>query len=110
MFTKTAEVLREPHVCSQATGCSKLASRPASQIDQPSSHWLDREDRRLLPEHFKVVESLSGKKFTLDAAANDDNAHCAAHCDVSNSFMKQCHTGHIWINAPFTSLTEFVQH
>ena len=55
---------------------------------------------------------MSGREFTLDAAASDsgDNTHCTDFCSPSNSFMSKVHTGHIWINAPFTQLTTFVQH
>ena len=61
---------------------------------------------------FADLQTLSRKSFTLDAAANNsgDNAHCSAFCSPSNSFLSKLHTGHIWINAPFTALHEFVQH
>ena len=66
----------------------------------------------ILPTVFAEVQALSGHSFTLDAAASDsgDNAHCTNFCSPSNSFMSSQHTGHIWINAPFTQLTAFVQH
>ena len=55
---------------------------------------------------------MCGREFTLDAAASDGgvNAHCANFCSPSDPFMSKTHTGHIWINAPFTQLTAFVQH
>ncbi len=61
---------------------------------------------------FQEIQALCGREFTLDAAASDsgDNAHCTDFCSPSNSFMSKTHTGHIWINAPFTQLTIFVQH
>ncbi|DBA91448.1 TPA: hypothetical protein ACH3X1_003086 [Trebouxia sp. C0004] len=88
----------------QATGFSKMASCAALDPGQPSPEWLAREDRRILPHLFQKLQHLSGKTFTLDAAANDpgDNAHYAAWCSPSNSFMGKLHTGHVWINAPFT--------
>ena len=65
-----------------------------------------------MPQCFADIQTLSGKSFTLDAAANSsgDNAHCSAFCSPTNSFLGKLHTGHIWINAPFTALHEFLQH
>ena len=75
-------------------------------------NWLWSENRKLLPTVFQEIQALCGRDFTLDAAASDsgDNAHCTDFCSPSNSFMSETHTGHIWINAPFTQLTTFVQH
>ena len=65
-----------------------------------------------MPTVFAEIQALSDRSFTLDAAASDsgDNTHCANFCSPSNSFLSQQHTGHIWINAPFTQLTAFLQH
>ena len=65
-----------------------------------------------MPTAFQEIQVLRGRVFILDAAANDngDNALCAKLCSPSNSFMLKEHTGHIWINAPFTQLTTFVKH
>ena len=70
------------------------------------------ENRKLLPTVFQEIQALCGLDFTLDAAASDngDNALCTNFCSPSNSFMSKAHVGHIWINAPFTQLTTFVQH
>lgn len=61
---------------------------------------------------FTEIEALSGRAFTLDAAANDggDNALCTDYCSPSKSFFDTVHTGHIWISVPFCKLLSFVQH
>ncbi len=78
----------------------------------PTPDWLWTEDRQIRKTAFADIEALSGRAFTLDAAANDigDNAVCAAYCTLSNSFLDAEHTGHIWINAPYTKLPSFMQH
>ena len=65
-FAITVEVLRQPHPVSQSTGFSKLAADSA----QCSADLLNLQDRRLLPQCFADIQTLSGKSFTLDAAAN----------------------------------------
>ena len=74
--------------------------------------WLWTEDRQLKHTAFTEDQALSGCKFALDAAANDDgsNAHCTECCSPSNSLLDGVHTGHMWINAPFTKLMPFLQH
>ena len=98
-------MLRKPHPVLQSSGYSKLASADPAQC---ASHLLHLQDHRLLQPLFSEWQSLSGKAFTLDAATNGcgDNAHCASFC----SFMNELHSGHIWVNASFTLLPEFVQH
>ena len=88
----------------QSSGYSKLAAAPAAKLDVLD--WLWSESTKLLPT------GLSGREFTHDAAANDngDNALCTNFCSPSDSFMSKEHTRHVWINAPFTQLTAFVQH
>ena len=94
---------------SQSSGHSKLASADAAHCD---AELLNIQDRRLLPQYFAGLQKLSGKPFTLDAAACGfgNNAHCAAFCSPSRSFLGKLHTGHLWINASFTLLLEFAQH
>ena len=94
----------------QSSGYSKLAAASTAKSTAPD--WVWSENRKLLPTVFHEIQALCGREFTLDAAANDngDNALCANFCSPSNSFMSTEHTGHIWINAPFTQLTTFVQH
>ena len=94
----------------QSSGYSKLAA--ASTAKSAAPDWVWSENRKLLPTVFHEIQALCGREFTLDAAANDngDNALCTNFCSPSNSFMSREHTGHIWINAPFTQLTTFVQH
>ena len=89
---------------------SHLAATHASESNAPD--WLWSENRKLLPTVFQEIQALCGREFTLDAAASDGgvNAHCTNFCSPSDSFMSKMHTGHIWINAPFTQLTAFVQH
>ena len=85
----------------------------AAVTDKPTApDWLWSEDRKLLPTVFSEIEALSGHTFTLDAAANanGDNAHCIDYCSPADSFMSRTHTGHIWINSPFSQLTAFLQH
>ena len=108
-YAITAEVLRKPNPVLQSSGYSKLASADPAQC---ASDLLHLQDRRLLQPLVSELQSLSGKSFTLDAAANDsgDNAHSSSFCSPSNSFMNELHSGHIWVNAPFTLLLEFVQH
>ena len=94
---------------STLAGCPKLAALS----HKPSApDWLWSEDRRLLPTAFSEIQALSGRTFTLDAAADGsgNNTHCTNFCSPSNSFLSTVHTGHIWINAPFTQLTAFLQH
>ena len=76
MFAKTAEVLRQPHPVTQSSGFSKLAGADPAKC---AADLLNFDDRRLLPQHFADIQKLSGKPFTLDAAANDsgNNAHCS---------------------------------
>ena len=100
-----------PHVAaSQSTGYSKLACAASCTPSAPD--WLWSEHMHVLPTVFAEIQALSGRTFTLDAAASDsgDNTHCADFCSPSNSFMAQPRNDHIWINAPFTQLTAFVQH
>ena len=99
-------MLRQPHPVSQSTGFSEL---PAADSAQCSIDLLNLQDRHLLPQCFADIHSLSGKSFTLDAAANSigDNAHCSAFCGPTNSFLSKLHTGHKWIHEPFTALHEF---
>jgi len=91
------------------SGFSKLAAADPAQC---ATDLLNFDDRRLLPQHFADIQKLSGKAFTLDAAANDsgNNAHCGSFCCPSRSFLNKLHSGHIWINAPFTKLNEFIEH
>ena len=93
---------------SQSTGFSELAAADSAQC----SADLNLQDRRLLPQCFADIQTLSGKSFTLDAASNSsgDNAHCSTFYCPTNSFLSKLHTGHIWINAPFTALHEFLEH
>ena len=74
--------------------------------------WVWSENKKLLPTVFREIQALCGREFTLDALANDngDNALCTNFCSPANSLMSREHTGHIWINAPFTQLPTFVQH
>lgn len=39
--------------------------------------------------------------FTLDVAANDDNARCAAYFDIINDGLKQAWHGSVWCNPPY---------
>ena len=108
--SRGASLQHAPVATGQATGYSKLA---AAQPEKPATpDWLWSENRKLLPTVFQEIQALCGRNFTLDAAANDsgDNAVCTNFCSPSNSFMSKEHTGHIWINAPFTQLLSFVQH
>ena len=102
-------MLRKPHPVSQSSGYSKLASADPAQC---ASYLLHLQDHCLLQPLFSELQSLSGKSFTLDAAGNDcgDNAHCSSFCSPSRSFLNELHSGHIWVNAPFTLLPEFAQH
>ena len=61
---------------------------------------------------FNEIQTLSGHNFILDAAAANDgsNALCAEYCSPNNSFLSTLHTGHIWMNAPFSNLLSFLQH
>ena len=94
----------------QFSGHSELAAAPAGKSAAPD--WLWSEHRKLLPTLFQEIQALCGREFTLDAAAADNghNAQCTDFCSPSNSFMSTTHTGHIWINAPFTQLATFVHH
>ena len=100
------QMLHPPITATLHSGYSKLAY---AQHTLSASDWLWSEHRRILPAVFADIEALSGRTSTLDAAASDsgDNAHCTS---PSKLFMSQQHVSHIWINAPFTQLTAFVQH
>ena len=58
------------------------------------------------------MQALSGREFTLDAAANDagDNAMSTEYHSPSNSFLSRQHSAHVWLNAPFAKLVDFVKH
>ena len=88
----------------------KLLTRLYNKATCPD--WLWTEDRQIKPTVFAEIQALSGRTFTLDAAANEDgsNAHCTEYCSPANSFLDKTHTGHLWINAPFTKLLAFTQH
>ena len=102
--------LRQPSAACQSAEDPKLAAAYAHDSTPPD--WLWSENRKLLPTVFQEIQALCGRDFILDTAASDsgDGAHCTDLCSLSNSFMSKTHTGHIWINAPFTLLTTFVQH
>ena len=103
MHTPAAAVpLRQPSVAARQSGYSKLVAASAAKPTAPD--WVWSENRKLLPTVFEEIQALCGREFTLNAAANDngDNSVCAKFCSPSNSFMSKEHTGHIWINAPFT--------
>ena len=118
-------MLRDTNTGTQSTGYSKLAA-PTAQTANPVQHtaapalhnkttapdWLWSEDRQLKQPGFAEIQALSGRKFTLDAAALSDgsNAMCTDFCSPSDSFLDRTHTGHLWINAPFSNLLAFVQH
>lgn len=101
--------MHPPVAATSHSGYSKFA---CSQGKPSAPDWLWTEHRRLLPTVFAEIQALSGRMFTLDAAASDsgDNAHCTNFCSPSNSFLSSEHVGHIWVNAPFTCLTAFLQH
>lgn len=94
----------------QSSDYSKLVDNAAGKSAAPD--WLWSKIRKLLLTDLQEIQALSGREFTLDAAALDsgENALCSNFCSPSTSFMSATHTGHIWINAPFTQLTAFVQH
>ena len=75
----------------------------------PETITVQTEDRQLKHTVFTEIQALSGCKFTLDAASNDDgsNALCTEFCSPSNSFLDGVRIGHMWINAPFTKLMPF---
>ena len=109
--TSSSDASLDPPVAArQSSGYSKLAVAPA--IEPTAPDWVWSEGRKLLPTVFQEIQALCGHEFTLDAAANDtgDNALCTNFCSPSDSSMSRVHTGHIWINAPFTQLSAFLQH
>ena len=114
---------RDMPIVKQSTGYSKLATQTVCNNPVPAKaafnspkpaapDWLWSEDRQLKQTVFAEIQALSGRTFTLDAAALDDgsNAKCTEFCNPSNSFLDKVHTGNIWINAPFSKLLSFVQH
>jgi predicted aspartyl protease len=67
----------------------------------------------ILPTEFSQLETMSGYTFTLDACAHDsgNNALCESFCSPSKSFLEtDLDNAHIWMNAPFDQLQEFVCH
>ena len=120
----TDRVLHDQKSPKRTSGYSKLAAQPSitDNISTPAAKqtaptptapdWLWSEDRQLKQLIFAEVQALSGRKFTLGAAATDNgsNAKCDEFCSPANSFLDSVHTGHIWINAQFSKLLSFVQH
>lgn len=133
-FYITAKTIHEQRQATQHSGYSKLAemchnltvsrqpvttkrrkrrrTSTRSAVKPLAPDWLWTEDRQIRQTAFAEIEALAGRVFTLDAAANDagDNAMCAQFCSPANSFLDAEHTGHIWINPPFTQLPSFMQH
>jgi hypothetical protein len=71
-------------------------------------------DRMLVREEFLACQTAT-KPFSLDGACNEtgDNAHVPHNycCPGTRPFQKERLQGHhIWCNAPFDKLKEFLQH
>ena len=84
-----------PHVAATShSGYSKLAY---AQHTPSTPDWLWSEHRRILPIVFAEIEALTGRTFTLDAAASDsgDNVHCTGFHSPSDSFMSQQRVGEL---------------
>ncbi len=57
------------------------------------------------------IEDATGKTFSLDACADDrgDNSQCPEFCCPADSFLVKDLAGHhVWLNAPFVGLSQFV--
>lgn len=71
-------------------------------------------DRMILPHEFMYLQRLCGRSFDLDACCNDsgDNSLCGRNfCSPVRSFLNHdCSGQHVWLNAPFARLSEFLQH
>jgi len=64
----------------------------------------DVTDRMLAKPLLQYIETLTGRKFTMDACCNPDgsNALCEKFCHKDNSFTSfDCRGEHIWLNPPF---------
>lgn len=73
----------------------------------------DKADRAIHTAEFEMIQKLCGQSFTLDACCNliGSNSLCEQFCNESNSFLEHSVVGnHIWLNAPFSELYEFIDH
>ena len=62
---------------------------------------------------FLFLQDLTGRPFQVDACCHSSgsNALCKQFFSSKDSFLAADVTGcHIWMNAPFRHLTEFIQH
>lgn len=68
----------------------------------------DVDDRRTLPE---IFDPLNAKhKFTLDAAANSDNAKCKKFFTLSEDGLSQSWKGEtVWCNPPYSDIRPWVE-
>ena len=79
------------------------ASAPADVVADDAT-----DDRRTPPTIFDPLMAEFG--FTLDAAANADNAKCAAHFDRAKDGLAQSWAGHVvWCNPPFSNILAWVE-
>ena len=67
----------------------------------------DTDDRRTTPDVFAPWNARY--RFTLDAAANADNAKCAAFYSRENSGLTNPWSGRVWCNPPFSNLRAWVE-
>lgn len=88
-------------------------SAPHSPPDNKAAQQPN-QDRLFCPQEYAALQNAIGKQFTLDACCNDsgDNALAAKFCSPSDSFLQHTvdNSDVIWLNAPFNSLQQFVQH
>lgn len=86
---------------------------PDTTAGAPANQPFDRDDRAINKSDFESVQALSGRTFTLDACSNPcgDNALCGQYCSTEKSFFDHAVIGnHVWLNAPFSQLYDFVDH
>jgi phage N-6-adenine-methyltransferase len=68
----------------------------------------DTDDRRTLPDVFDPLHAAHG--FTLDVAANEENAKTERYFTLQRSGLKQSWAGEVvWCNPPYSDIRPWVE-
>lgn len=98
------------HVCCVILLRLLSQAHPGSKLVKMSTHLHTHVKSKIniLPcSVFGKESTLSGREFTLDAAANDANGYAmsAEYCSPSKSFVSKQHSGYVWLHASFAKLS-----
>lgn len=93
---------------------NKRAGRLGRKVARKATtRWLADDDRMFSRDEFHLFVQQLGRAFTIDGACNNtgDNALCSKFCCPAKSFLDTDVSGeHVWLNAPFRLLQEFLTH